>query len=105
MHSDLEAMVAADEEVRARVVRAEARRDRELADARAVRDAAIDARRRETVAALERELDAIRAEGDARIGELQRRQEQYLETLAQAGDRAFDDAVAVYLRIVCEAAS
>lgn len=105
MHSDLEAIVSADEEARSRVTFAEERRDRELAAARAACDAAIQARRREVVDALDRELQAIRAEGDAAADALQRQQARYLATLAAAGERNFDEAVALYLRIVCEVAS
>ncbi|HEX7676982.1 MAG TPA: hypothetical protein VF713_02580, partial [Thermoanaerobaculia bacterium] len=76
---------------------------RELAAARAARDAAIEARRREADESLQGELQAIRAEGDARVAEILRQQEQYLATLADAGERMIDDAVALYLRIVCEA--
>ena len=105
MHADLERIVSADEEARSRVTLAEQRRERELTAERAARDAAVDARRREAQEALERELQAIRSEGDARIAALQRQQEQYLATLTAAGQRRFDEAVALYLRIVCEVPS
>jgi hypothetical protein len=104
MHPDLEVIVSADEEARARLTLAGQRLERELAAARAARDAAIETRRRESSDALENELQAIRTEGDARVAELQRQQAQYVASLAEAGERAFDDATALYLRIVCEAA-
>lgn len=104
MHPNLEVIVSTDEEARSRVTLAEERRERELAAARAARDAAVEARRTEASDALERELQAIGAEGDARVAGLQRQQAQYLATLVEAGERQFDDAVALYLRIVCEAA-
>ena len=104
MHPDLEVIVSADEEARSRVALSDERRERELAVARAVHDASIERRRREWSDALERELQAIRGEGDARVAELQRQQAQYVASLAEAGERQFDDAVALYLRIVCEAA-
>lgn len=102
MHADLEKIVSADEEARSRVALAEQRRERELTAERAARDAAIDGRRRDAQEALERELQAIRSEGDALIATLQRQQEQYLLTLTAAGERRFDEAVALYRRIVCE---
>ncbi len=104
MHPDLDAIVSSDEEARSRVALAENRRERELSAARAARDTAIEARRREADESLQGELQAIRAEGDARVAEILRQQEQYLATLADAGERTIDDAVALYLRIVCEAA-
>lgn len=105
MHPDLELIVSADEEARARVALAEQRSGQEVAAARASRDAAIDARRAQALDALERELQRIRAEGDARVAALQEQQQEYLRSLSVAGDRKLDEAVAVYLRIVCEVAS
>ena len=105
MHPDLEWIVSADEQARAHVAMAEQRRDGAISSARAARDDAIGARRREANDALERELRAIREDGDRRAGELQRQQAQYLATLADAGQRRFEEAVALYLRIVCEASS
>ena len=102
MHPDLEAIVSADEEARSRVALEEARRERELSSARAARDAAIETRRAETINTLERELQAIRAQGDGRVAELQARQNEFLAALTAAGERKFDDAVAVFLRIVGE---
>ena len=104
MYPDLDAIVSSDEEARSRVALAENRRERELAAARAARATAIEARRREADESLQGELQAIGAEGDARVAEILRQQEQYLATLADTGERTIDDAVALYLRIVCEAA-
>ena len=104
MHPDLELIVSADEEVRARVALAEQRREREVSAARTKRDDAIAARRTEATDALARELQVIREDGDARVAELQRQQEQFRAALYEAGERKFDEAVALYLRIVCEVA-
>ena len=104
MHPDLEVIVSADEEARSRVSFAEERSSRVLTAARAERDAAIEVRRKAASDALDGELQAIRAEADARVAELQQRQEQYLASLAEAGERRFDDAVEAYLHLVCEAA-
>lgn len=105
MHPDLEAIVSADEEARVRVTLEEERRERELFSARAARDASVAARRQEAVDALERELQAIRSAGDARVAELQRQQALFLAALAAGGERRFEEAVALYLRIVGEVAS
>lgn len=105
MHPDLELIVSPDEESRARVALEEQRHEREVTAARGERDAAIDSRRKEASDALERELQVIRDDGERRVAELQRQQQDYLASLAAAGERTFDDAVAVYLRIVCEVAS
>lgn len=102
MHPDLELIVSADEEARARVTLAEQRHERDVTAARTERDDAIAARRKEATDALEGELQVIRGEGDARVAELQRQQEQFRDALSEAGKRTFDEAVALYLRIVCE---
>jgi hypothetical protein len=103
MHPDLEVIVSADEEARSHVTLVGERRERDLAAACAARDAAIETRRRESSDALDGELQAIRTEGDARVAELQRQQALYVASLAEAGEREFDAAEALYLRIVCEA--
>ncbi len=105
MHPVLEDIVSADEEARSRVALEEERRERELAAGRAERDASISARRREATDAFDHEMEAIRAEGDARVGELQRQQTEYLATLARTSESRLDEAVALYLRIVCEVES
>lgn len=102
MHPDLELVVSADEEARARVALAEQLHERDVTAARTECDAAIAARRKEATDALERELQVIREDGDARVAGLQRQQEQFRAALAAAGERRFEEAVALYLRIVCE---
>lgn len=104
MHPDLEAIVAADEEARSRVAHAEERRDREVSAARAECDASIAARKKAASDALENELEVIRAEGESRIEALRKQQDQYLASLAAAGELRFDDGVALFLRTVCEVA-
>ena len=102
MHPDLEAIVSADEEARSRVTLEEDRRARELSEVRTVSDASIDSRRRAESDALETELRVIREDGDARIAALQRQQSEFLSALAANGERRFDEAVAVFLRITGE---
>lgn len=101
MHPDLDAIVAADEECRSRVKLAEQRRERDLASARAARDAAIARRTGAAHDTLDSELQAIRAEGEARFDEARNKQAQYLTALAEAGERKLEEAVQIYLRIVC----
>ena len=102
MHPDLELIVSADEEARARVALAEQRHERDVTAARSECDAATAARRKEATDALERELQVIREDGDVRVAGLQRQQEQFRAALSEAGEGKFDEAVALYLRIVCE---
>lgn len=101
MHPELEAIVAADEECRSRVTLAEERRDRQHSAARAESDRALAKRTAAAQNALDAELAGIRAEGEARLRELQENQARYLASLAQAGERGLADAVDLYLRIVC----
>jgi hypothetical protein len=105
MHPDLEQIVSADEEARARVTLEEDRAQRDLAAAGAERDATVSARRKEASDAFELELRTIREDGDRRVAELHRQQTQYLGALAETGDRTFERAVTLYLRVVCEVAS
>ena len=100
MHPDLEAIVAADEEGRARVHTAEERRDSTLAATRNECDAALVSRRAAAIAAVNDEVSAIEREGDARAAEARQRNEAYLRLLATAGEHAFDEAVEQYTRIV-----
>lgn len=104
MHPDLELIVLADEEARARVALEEQRCEREVTAARTERDAAIGARRKEASDALEREIQVLRDDGDRRVAALQRQQDEYLASLAAAGRQKFDEAVAAYQRIVGEVA-
>jgi len=103
MHPDLEAVIAADEECRSRLTLAQSHRERDLADARARRDATIEKRRAAARDALEQELASIRAEGDSRLKATADQQRAYLASLAKAGEAQFDAAVEAYLAIVCGA--
>lgn len=105
MHPDLEVIVLADEEARSRVALAEERRARELKAASEARDTTIAARRKEASDGLDRELQSVGAASDARVAELQRQQAEYLAHLREAGERRFAEAVALYRKLVCGAAS
>jgi hypothetical protein len=100
MTPELEAIAAADEEARSRVGLAEARREREVASARAARDAAISRRRTAAQEALDGELRAILDDGERRIAEVKAQQDAFLASLAAAGETKFEAAVAAYARIV-----
>lgn len=103
MDADLEAIIAADEECRSRVALAEQRRDRQLATARGERDALIAGRTAAAQSAFDDELRSIDAEGSARLEKLQTKRAADLAELSAAGERRFDEAVQLYLRIVCTA--
>ena len=105
MHPDLESIVAADEEARARLAAAEDRRERRLAEGRAQREATVAAQRAAAEEALQQEIDALRAEGDARVEEIRKRQAEHLHALAEGGERKFAEAVRTYQRIVTEVGS
>jgi hypothetical protein len=105
VYSDLEDIVSADEEARARVALAERHRDREIAQARAAHDAAVAAREKAAAEELERQLNQIRDQSEARVAELAAQQKKYLQGLADAGAKNLEEAVALYTRIVCEVTS
>lgn len=100
MHADLEAIVAADEESRARVALAEQRRDHDLAASRAGHQSARAALLAAAERALDEEIAVIRREGDARVADERRRSAAVLQLLAEAGERNFDEAVRKYVEIV-----
>jgi len=100
MTREIEAVAAADEEARSRVSLAEARRERELAAARAARDAEVRARRDAAQQALDRELRAIADDGERRGAAIKSQQASFLAALAAAGEAKFGEAVAAYARIV-----
>ena len=100
MHPDLEAVVAADEEGRARLATAEQRRDAALTAARNESEAAVAGRRAAALAMLNDEIGAIRRDGDARAAEARARNAEYLRLLAAAGEDAIEEAVGQYTRIV-----
>ena len=100
MHPDLEAIVAADEEGRARVSTAEQRRNSTLDAVRNACDASIEARRAAALDALNAEIARIEAGGRSAVDEARKRNQEYLRLLAAAGERAFEDAVDHYTAIV-----
>lgn len=100
MTTEIEAVAAADEEARSRLALAVAARERDVAGARAARDAAIAARRDAEEQALDRELRAIADDGEQRLAAMKAQQTSFRAALAAAGETKFDEAVAAYARIV-----
>lgn len=98
--TELEAVIAADEESRARLAFAEQKRDGEIAAARAEHDRAADERRRTSCDELDTELAAIREETDGELAKLRQSQERYLTALAAAGERQLERAAELYAQIV-----
>jgi hypothetical protein len=98
--AELEVIVAADEESRARLSFDGKRLDRDLEAARGAHERAAAARKQESCDTLESELAAIRAESDVEIAKLRASQEQYLAALAEAGERQLEAAAELYAQIV-----
>jgi len=100
MTSELEAIVAADEESRARLSFAGQRRERDVASARARHEQSAEELRRDGCDALETEIAAIREASDREIETLRRSHERYLAALAEAGERRLAHAAELYAQIV-----
>ena len=101
MHADLEAILAADEESRARVALATSVAERRANDARAAAEAERQQRLAAAEAKVAAEIDEIRRSGDERVAELQRAHDSQLRTLAGIGEAHFEDAVRAFIEIVC----
>ena len=101
MHADLEAVLAADEESRARLALATSAADRRTSDARAAAQSDREQRLAAAEAKVAAEVDEIRRAGDERMAELKRAQDEQLRTLGGIGEAHFEDAVRVFIEIVC----
>ena len=101
MNSDLEAIIAADEESRARVAAALKASQQRDDNARAVAEAERQQRLSAAEAEIAAELLAIRHEGDAAVEELRRAQQTQLRMLESIGEAQFENAVRAYIDIVC----
>ena len=102
MRAELEAVVAADEEGRSRLSSADERAGRDVAAVREEVERQMTDRRRDAEAALESELAAIRAEGDAAVAALHAREAAYRKTVAEAASARLEPAARIYARIVLE---
>lgn len=98
--TDLEAIIAADEESRARLAFTEEKRDRDVAAARGEHDRAAEEGRRTSCDELDSELAAIRDETDGELAKLRQSQQRYLDALAEAGERQLEHAAELYAQIV-----
>ena len=102
MNEELERVVAADEEARARVSFAESRGAREVSAAAEERDRILGDRRKNLEAQLERELREIAEAGDREIAAARAAHEQDREALTGAGTRELERAARLWARIVRE---
>jgi hypothetical protein len=100
MHPDLESILSADEEARARVAAAERAARERLDGVRAETTARLDRRRRELEDALEREIAAILTEADREAAEIGRRRAAYVESHAASADALLDRAAETYAAIL-----
>jgi hypothetical protein len=105
MDPELDAILSADEESRARLQQAETAARLRLEAARVERDQ----RRRERYAAalhsLEDAVTSILEQADREIAERRHRRLLYMETRRLAAEKAFARAVETYVRIVREGAA
>jgi hypothetical protein len=102
MNEELEGIVAADEEARARVLYAESRGAREISAAAAERDRVLRERRQDLEAQLERELREIAEAGDRELAAARAAHEQDRAALAESGTRELERAACLWARIVRE---
>lgn len=100
MQSDLDQILAADEEARSRVTFAEKRLARDVATARAETGRAAESRRKAAETAVEAEIATIHVEGELAIADLRQRNQEYLEALRKTGEREMETAAATYAAIV-----
>ncbi len=105
MNSELESIVAADEEGRARVQFAEARRQREVDAARAECDGLLREREAAIEAELAAEIARIREAGEQEISAARRSHEQYLAALREIGERELERAAQIWAHIVAYGAA
>jgi vacuolar-type H+-ATPase subunit H len=102
MRAELEAIVAADEEAWSRVSSADERAGRAVAAAREEVERQIADRKQNSEEVLDRELAAIRAEGEAAVGELRARGTAYGQTVAAAAAARLEEAARLYTRVVVD---
>ena len=100
MRSDLEEIIAADEECRSRIAFTEKLKARSVEEARAARQKAIDEQRRGAEAALDDEIALLRAEGESTVGGKLIEAERYRRRVAEEGERILERAAKVYAGII-----
>jgi hypothetical protein len=100
VHPDLEAIVAADEDARARVAAAEQRTRDRLRDAEASRDDRLAQRRRQAEEALQAELRSIGDEADHAVEARRQRRLARAEERDRRAEALLPAAVEACLRIL-----
>jgi hypothetical protein len=100
VNAELESIVAADEEGRARVKFAEARQQRDVDAARAECDRLLREREAAMEAELAAEIAQIRDAGEQELAAARRSHEQYLSALEQTGERELERAARMWAHIV-----
>lgn len=102
MNPDLEAIVAADEEARARVEAAQNASEMLVNAARADRERRRQERYDELRTTLEEEERRIREAADQAVAERQAKRARYRETTRQAAETALPRAAELYARLVAD---
>jgi len=102
MDPELDAILSADEECRARLHQAEEAARLRLEAARAERAQRRRVRHEAAMRQLDEEVASILAQADRDIAERRRQRLLYLETRRLAAEKAFAGAVETYVRIVRE---
>lgn len=100
MKPDLETLICADEEARARVDAAREDARRRLEAARSERDRHLEERRAHAEAMLVGEVGAIRAEGEKLVQERRRRREELLRMQRAEADGRLERATQAYEQIL-----
>jgi len=100
MRSELEEIIAADEECRSRVAFTQELKARSVEEARVGRQKAIDEQRLGAEAALDDEIALLRAEGESTVGQKRIEAEHYRRRVAEEGERILERAANVYAGII-----
>jgi vacuolar-type H+-ATPase subunit H len=100
VNAELESILAADEEARARVKFAEARRRREVEAARAECDRLLREREDAMQAELAAEISRIRETGEQELAAARRSHEQFLSALQRTGEQELERAARLWAHIV-----
>lgn len=102
MDPELDSILSADEESRARLEQAETAARLRLEAARADRERRRQERHAAALGALEDEVARVLDQANQEVAERRRRRTLYLDTRRMAAEKAFSRAVDTYVRIVRE---
>jgi hypothetical protein len=100
MNADLESIVAVDEEARSRLTSVEKRLQHELEAARAQRDRAQEQRLTAARDALDHEIAAIDAAGEAELGRLRDQHAAHLRLVREAAEGELERAAERFADII-----